>query len=53
MRKNSLLTFAAFLLLVLGIYMIYLATMGANVLRPPMVTGIGFIIIAVVFWKLR
>ncbi len=51
MRKNSLLTVAAFLLFVLGVYMVYLGTR-ANVL-PPTVTGVGFIIIAAVFWKLR
>lgn len=51
MTKNSLLTVAAFLLFVLGIYMVYLGTR-ANIL-PPTVTGVGFIIIAVVFWKLR
>lgn len=51
MRKNSLLTFAAFLLFVLGVYMIYLGTK-ANIL-PPTITGVGFIIIAAVFWKLR
>jgi drug/metabolite transporter (DMT)-like permease len=51
MRKNSLLTVAAFLLFVLGVYMIYLGTK-ANIL-PPTITGVGFIIIAAVFWKLR
>jgi drug/metabolite transporter (DMT)-like permease len=51
MRKNSLLTVAAFLLFVLGIYMIYLGTK-ANIL-PPTITGVGFIVIAAVFWKLR
>jgi drug/metabolite transporter (DMT)-like permease len=51
MRKNSLLTVAAFLLFVLGIYMIYLGTR-ANIL-PPTITGVGFIVIAAVFWKLR
>jgi drug/metabolite transporter (DMT)-like permease len=51
MRKNSLLTVAAFLLFIFGIYMIYLGARG-NIL-PPTVTGVGFIIIAAVFWKLR
>ncbi len=51
MRKNSLLTVAAFLLFVLGVYMIYLGTK-ANI-QPPTITGVGFIIIAAVFWKLR
>ena len=51
MSKNSLLTVAAFLLFVLGVYMIYLGTK-ANIL-PPTITGVGFIVIAAVFWKLR
>jgi drug/metabolite transporter (DMT)-like permease len=51
MSKNNLLTLAAFLLIIIGIYMIYLGTK-ANIL-PPTVTGIGFIVIAAVFWKLR
>ena len=51
MSKNSLLAVAAFLLLVLGIYMIYLGTR-ANII-PPTVTGAGFVIIAAVFWKLK
>ena len=51
MSKNSLLTVAAFLLFVLGVYMIFLGTK-ANIL-PPTITGVGFIVIAAVFWKLR
>jgi hypothetical protein len=51
MSKRSFLTVAAFLLFVLGIYMIYLGTR-ANIL-PPTVTGAGFVIIAAVFWKLK
>ena len=51
MSKNSLLTVAAFLLFVLGVYMIYLGTK-ANIL-PPTITGVGFIVIAAIFWKLR
>jgi hypothetical protein len=51
MKKNDLLAFAAVLLLILGIYMIYLGTK-AHIL-PPGITGAGFIIIAIVFWRLR
>ena len=50
MSRKTLLSVAAFLLLVLGIYMIYLGS-SKNML-PPTVTGAGFIIIAAVFWKL-
>jgi len=54
MRKNSLLTVAAFLLFVLGVYMIYLGTK-ASILpaTPPTISGVCFIIIGAVFWKLR
>lgn len=51
MKKTGILTLAAFLLALLGIIMIVLGTR-ANIL-PPTITGVGFIIIAVVFWKLK
>ena len=51
MNKANLLALAAVLLLILGIYMIILGTR-ANIL-PPTITGVGFIVIAAVFWKLR
>lgn len=51
MRKNSLLTFAAVALLAAGIYMIYLGNKAG--ILPPTITGVAFLIIAVVFWKLR
>lgn len=51
MGKRSLLSLAAFLLLILGIIMILLGAR-ANIL-PPAITGFGFIIIAAVFWKLK
>jgi hypothetical protein len=50
MSRKSVLTIGAFLLLVLGIYMIYFGT--TKNMIPPTVTGAGFIIIAAVFWKL-
>jgi len=51
MRKSALLSLAALVLLILGIIMLYLGVR-ANIL-PPTVTGVGFIIIAAVFWKLK
>lgn len=51
MKKNTLLSLGAVLLMALGAYMIYLGT-GKNLL-PPTFTGIGFIIIAFVFLGLR
>jgi len=51
MSKGNLLTLASFLLIIMGIYMIWLGT-SARIL-PPTVTGVGFIIIGAVFWRLR
>jgi len=51
MKKNTLLSVAAIILVILGAYMIYLGT-DKNSL-PPTITGIGFIIIAFVFLGLR
>ena len=54
MRKNSLLTFAALLLIILGIYMIYLGTKVSFLpASPPTISGVAFIVIGAVFWKLR
>ncbi|HEU5166461.1 MAG TPA: hypothetical protein VFU29_13010 [Chitinophagaceae bacterium] len=51
MNKNSTLVIAAILLIVLGIYMVYLGTNGK--ILPPTMTGIGFMIIAFAFLGLR
>jgi hypothetical protein len=51
MRKNSALVLAATLLLLLGIYMIYLGSKGK--ILPPTITGVGFLIIAYAFLSLR
>jgi hypothetical protein len=51
MNKNSTLVIAAILLIVLGIYMVYLGTKGK--ILPPTMTGIGFMIIAFAFLGLR
>jgi len=51
MKKNSILINAAVLLILLGIYMIYLGTRGK--ILPPTITGIGFMIIAITFLGLR
>lgn len=51
MNKNYTLISAAVLLVLLGIYMVYLGTK-AKIL-PPTVTGVGFIIIAIAFLGLR
>jgi len=51
MNKNYVLTTAGVLLVLLGIYMIYLGTKGK--ILPPTITGIGFIVIAIAFLGLR
>lgn len=51
MNKNSTLITAAVLLVMLGVYMVYLGTKGK--ILPPTITGVGFIIIAIAFLGLR
>jgi hypothetical protein len=51
MKKNPTLVIEAILLIFLGVYMIYLGTKGK--ILPPTITGIGFMIIAIVFLGLR
>jgi uncharacterized membrane protein YbaN (DUF454 family) len=51
MNRNHTLVTAAVLLILLGIYMVYLGTKGK--ILPPTVTGVGFIIIAIAFLGLR
>ncbi len=47
MKKNSVLSIAAILLIILGIAMIYIGGFYApKVMLPPIITGIGFFIIA-------
>lgn len=54
MKRNSVLTISMLLMLVLGIIIIILGfTAGSKVLIPPIITGIGFIIIAWVFEALK
>jgi len=51
MKKNSILTIAGMLLILLGIYMIYLGSKGK--ILPPTITGVGFVVIALAFLGLR
>jgi len=51
MNRNSTLLISSVLLILLGIYMIYLGT--SKNMIPPTVTGIGFIAIAIAFLSLR
>ncbi len=47
MNKNKILTTTSILLIVLGIAMIYIGGFyGPNMMLPPMITGVGFFLIA-------
>ena len=51
MNKNKILTVSAIALFILGIAMIYIGGFYApNVMLPPIITGVGFFIIA---WALN
>ncbi len=50
---KSLLTFASITLLVLSVLIIYLGLQRENIINPPVITGVGFIVIAMVFAMLR
>ena len=51
MKKSFFLSLAAAILAILGVIMIFIGARH-NIL-PPFITGIGFIVIAAVFWKLK
>ena len=51
MQKQHLLLIASVLMLILGIVILVLGVRAG--LIPPMITGFGFIIIEIVFWKLK
>jgi Na+-transporting methylmalonyl-CoA/oxaloacetate decarboxylase beta subunit len=51
MNKNSVFAAATAVMLALGIYMIYLGATAK--IQPPVITGIGFLVIALVFWSQR
>ena len=54
MEKNKTLTIASWILIVLGVVMIYLGGFfAAKVMLPPIVTGIGFFAIAWALIKLK
>lgn len=54
MKRNNVLNISGLLMIILGIIMIVLGTnAGPKVLMPPIVTGIGFMIIAWVFMMLK
>ncbi len=51
MKKNQILTITAILLVALGLIMIYLGGLHSpKVLLPPIITGVGFFLIA---WSLN
>lgn len=54
MDKNKVLTITAILLVIIGIAMIYIGGFYApKVILPPILTGVGFFVIAWVFSALK
>ena len=54
MSKNQILTTSSLLLVLLGIAMIYIGGFyGPKVMLPPIITGLGFFLIAWVFQALK
>ncbi len=54
MNKNKILTISGILLVLLGIFMIYIGGFFAEkIMLPPIITGIGFFVIAWVFSALK
>jgi len=54
MQKDQVLNMAKYLLIILGIIMIYIGGFyGQKIILPPIITGIGFFIIAWVFHTLK
>ncbi len=54
MEKQNAFTIASIALIILGIVMIYLgASTGPKIIFPPIITGIGFFVIAWAFIKMR
>jgi len=51
MNKKLILMLATLLLTILGVYMIYLGSTGR--ILPPVITGVGFILISIVFLVLK
>jgi hypothetical protein len=54
MKRNNVLNISGLIMIILGVAMIVLGTnSGPKVLIPPIVTGIGFMVIAWVFMMLK
>ncbi|MFK5880033.1 MAG: hypothetical protein QM478_11145 [Flavobacteriaceae bacterium] len=54
MNKNSTLTIAQIILIVLGIAMIYIGAIFApKLMLPPIITGVGFFVIAWAFSAIK
>lgn len=53
MKKKSVLNLAVILLEVLGLLIIYIGTSGPKVIWPPIITGVGFLVIGWVIYLLK
>ncbi|MNY61334.1 hypothetical protein D3C86_1980050 [compost metagenome] len=53
MGKKLVLNIAVFLLVILGMAIIYIGMAGPKIMWPPVITGVGFFVISWVFYKLK
>lgn len=54
MKRNNVLYLSALIMFILAVAMIYLGySTGPKVLLPPVITGLGFMVVAGVFVTLR
>ncbi len=54
MEKQKILTLVSILLIILGLVMIYLgAFTGQKLMLPPVISGVGFLVIAWGFYALK
>ncbi|WP_316842242.1 hypothetical protein [Pedobacter gandavensis] len=53
MEKRTVLSISAFLLLILGIAIIYVGLSGPKLMLPPVITGLGFFVISWALFALK
>lgn len=54
MRKGEVLVYASYILTILGVALVYWGGFYApKLMLPPIITGVGFWVVAAVFYKLR
>lgn len=53
MKKRAVVNTAIFLLVILGIVIIYIGMSGAKIIWPPVITGLGFFVISWAIYMLK